>query len=209
MLIIVAVEAERAALRPKPGQTVIVSGIGPAQSAAAAAVALANKKYDTVISAGIAGGFAAAGVNLGDIVIANRICFADLGAHSPEKFLDAQSLGWPGSTYDCPAATVADYAQRIRATGLMVHTGTILTVAAATGTAARAAELYAKYNPIAEAMEGAGVAAACVRSSVLSPQSSVLEVRAISNLVGPRDLKSWDIPRALASLATALEALPS
>ena len=228
-LIIVAVEAELAALRPKLGlhvpirlgpyiaqwfadrsAFVLVGGIGPAESAAATAAALsANPNLEIVISAGIAGAFEASGAKLGDIVVATRTVFADLGAHSPEKFLDAQALGWPGSITDCDAETVNAYAKRIQATGLRAHTGMILTVAAATGTAARAAELYAKYNPIAEAMEGAGVAAAARKFSVLSPQSSVLrfvEVRAISNTVGERNLPAWDIPGALKSLATAMDA---
>ncbi len=228
-LIIVAVDAELAALRPKLGlhvpmrlgpyvaqwfadrsAYVVVGGIGPAESAAATAAALsANPNLEVVISAGIAGAFEASGAKLGDIVVATRTVFADLGAHSPEKFLDAQSLGWPGSVTECHAETVAAYAKRIQATGLRVHTGPILTVAAATGTAARAAELYAKYKPVAEAMEGAGVAAAASKFSVPSPQTSVLkfiEIRAISNAVGDRNVAAWDIPGALKSLATAMEA---
>ena len=45
-------------------------------------------------------------------------------------------------------------------------------------------------------MEGAGVAAAAARHGV-----PFAEVRAISNLVGPRDRAAWRIPEALAALA--------
>jgi futalosine hydrolase len=50
-------------------------------------------------------------------------------------------------------------------------------------------------------MEGAGVAAAAARHGV-----PVAELRAISNLVGPRERDAWQIPRALDALGRAVAA---
>ena len=47
-------------------------------------------------------------------------------------------------------------------------------------------------------MEGAGVAVAAANYNV-----PVLELRAISNRVGRRNIKAWDIPLALKTLARA------
>jgi futalosine hydrolase len=76
-------------------------------------------------------------------------------------------------------------------------------VSTVTGTAATAAALRARYpDAVAEAMEGYGVASAAAIFGV-----PFAEVRAISNLVGPRDRASWRIPEALTALATALKEL--
>ncbi|MEU8351332.1 futalosine hydrolase, partial [Streptomyces sp. NPDC048845] len=55
----------------------------------------------------------------------------------------------------------------------------------------------------AEAMEGFGVAEAAAAHGV-----PVLEIRAVSNPVGPRDRAAWRIPDALAALTAAFAALP-
>jgi futalosine hydrolase len=76
------------------------------------------------------------------------------------------------------------------------RTGAVLTVSTVTGTAARAAALRDRHpTALAEAMEGFGVAEAAAAHGV-----PVLEIRAISNPVGPRDRAAWRIPDALAAL---------
>ena len=81
--------------------------------------------------------------------------------------------------------------------------GTILTVATVTGSAATAATLQARHpDAVAEAMEGAGVAAAATLRGV-----SFGEIRAVSNTVGPRDRAAWDIPAALSALGEAIAAV--
>jgi futalosine hydrolase len=75
----------------------------------------------------------------------------------------------------------------------------VLTVSTVTGTAERAAELAARYpGAAAEAMEGFGVAEAARLHGV-----PVLEVRAVSNAVGPRDRAAWRVPQALTALSEA------
>jgi futalosine hydrolase len=51
-------------------------------------------------------------------------------------------------------------------------------------------------------MEGAGVAAAAAVHGV-----PFGEIRAVSNLVGPRDRDAWQIPLALQSLGRAVAAI--
>jgi futalosine hydrolase len=51
-------------------------------------------------------------------------------------------------------------------------------------------------------MEGAGVYAATRPNRV-----SMLEIRGLSNVVGRRDLATWDIPGALAAAGAAVAAL--
>ncbi|BFO22543.1 hypothetical protein SHKM778_89310 [Streptomyces sp. KM77-8] len=84
--------------------------------------------------------------------------------------------------------------EAVRVTG--ARRGTVLTVSTVTGTAARAAALRARHpDALAEGMEGFGVAEAAVAQGL-----PVLEVRAVSNPVGPRDRAAWRIGDALSAL---------
>jgi futalosine hydrolase len=181
-------------LRTGAGELVaLAAGVGPAAAAAATATAICRAgPFDQVISLGIGGGFADESP-LGAVVLADRIVAADLGADSPEGFLPIEALGLGTSSIPCPPQLVA--AARSRLPEAVV--GPVATVTTGTGTAARAAWLR-RLGAVAEAMEGFGVATAAVRHGL-----PVLELRAVSNLVGERDRAAWRIDDALAVLASA------
>lgn len=171
---------------------VVVSGVGPAAAAAATATALAEAPYDAVMSVGICGGFRGA-AGIGDVVVATDIVAADLGADSPEGFLAMSQLGWAEDSHPVDPLRLQWLG---RALGDVVA-GPVLTVSTVTGTSARAALLAERHGAVAEAMEGWGVLTAALPYGI-----PVLEVRAVSNLVGDRDTRSWDIPLAFAVLET-------
>ncbi|MGW7226642.1 futalosine hydrolase [Streptomyces cyaneofuscatus] len=175
---------------------VLAGGAGPAAAAAAAAFALASSAshpYGLVVSAGIGGGFAPA-APLGSLVVASDIVAADLGAETPDGFLPVTALGFGRDRFVPPPALVRDVAAASGAAP-----GPVLTVSTVTGTAARTAALLAAHpGALAEAMEGFGVAEAAERAG-----APVLELRAVSNTVGPRDRDAWRIGDALAALTEA------
>lgn len=191
ILVVTAVEAERAAvLRGVPtgaAVEVLAAGVGPAAAAAGTAWYLArNPGITTVLSAGIAGGLVTR-IRLGALVVATRSVHADLGADSPGGFLTLDDLGF--GTASLPAADLKILPDAVR--------GAVLTVSTVTGTAARADALAERYpDAVAEGMEGFGVATACALAGV-----PFGEVRAISNPVGPRDRAAWRIGPALDALA--------
>jgi futalosine hydrolase len=210
LLIVTAVEAERdailAALPDRPtadapdcAPDVLVGGVGPAAAAAATSAALAGSAYQLVISVGTAGGFAP--LAPGEIAVAASIVFADLGAETGEPgggFAPLSALGVAADTYQVGPQLAVELAD---CTG--GHLGSILTVATVTGTAATAGARLGRHpDAVAEAMEGAGVAAAATLHHV-----AFAEVRAISNLVGPRDRGAWRIPAALVGLGAAVAAI--
>ena len=180
------------------GYDLLAAGIGPALAAASAATALtaaalANAPYDLVVSAGIAGGFQP-DAPVGSLVVADEITVADLGADTADGFVPVTELGFGTVSHRPPETLVRDVAA---ATG--ARTGTVLTVSTVTGTAERAAELRARHpRALAEAMEGFGVAEAAAAHGV-----PVVEIRAVSNPVGPRDRAAWRIGDALAALTGA------
>ncbi|MFC5636273.1 futalosine hydrolase [Streptomyces bullii] len=180
------------------GHDLLAAGVGPALAAAGTATALTaaaldGRPYGLVVSAGIAGGFPPH-APVGSLVVADEITAADLGAETADGFLPVTDLGFGTVTHRPPEALVR---QAAAATG--ARTGAVLTGSTVTGTAARAAELRARHpGALAEAMEGFGVAEAAAAHGV-----PVLEVRAVSNPVGPRDRAAWRIADALAALTEA------
>ncbi|WKX74283.1 futalosine hydrolase [Streptomyces sp. XD-27] len=188
---------------------VLVAGVGPAAAGAAAGAALAvaavrEEPYDVVVSAGIGGGFRpegdGTGARVGGLVVADAIVAADLGAETPDGFAPVTELGFGTVAHQPPAALVRAVA---RTTGAV--RGAVLTVSTVTGSAARAAALRDRHpGAAAEAMEGFGVAEAAAAHGV-----PVLEIRAVSNPVGPRDRAAWRIGEALDALRLAFERLAS
>ncbi|MFF0015760.1 futalosine hydrolase [Streptomyces sp. NPDC005374] len=174
---------------------VLAAGVGPALAAASTATALTRAAtegapYGLVVSAGIAGGFLPH-APVGSLVVADEITAADLGAETADGFVPVTELGFGTVTHRPPAALVRD---AVTATG--APAGAVLTVSTVTGTAARAAALRERHpTALAEAMEGFGVAEAAGAHGV-----PVLEIRAVSNPVGPRDRAAWRIGDALAAL---------
>ena len=162
---------------------VLVSGIGAPAAAAATATALALGPYDAALSLGICGGFAAAGLDLGDLVVADPVVEADIGVAAEEGWL---SLGaqWPSPGARGLAAAIA------------ARHGQVLTVNTVTSTDERAAELLRRHpGSLAEAMEGGGVARSAHAFGV-----AAYEVRSVSNAVGRRARERWDVEGALAAL---------
>ncbi|MGX1912537.1 futalosine hydrolase [Streptomyces phaeochromogenes] len=183
----------------------LAAGVGPAAAAAATAAALtaaalneqtdeqASGPYDLVVSTGIGGGFQPE-APVGSLVLADEITAADLGAETADGFVPVTELGFGAVTHRPPESLVRAVAD---VTG--ARTGTVLTVNTVTGSAARAAELRRRHpRALAEAMEGFGVAEAAATHG-----APVLELRAVSNPVGPRDRAAWRIGDALAALTGA------
>ncbi|MCD9024973.1 futalosine hydrolase [Cohnella silvisoli] len=208
VLVMTAVDAEKdAVLRGIRGDSrfeVLAAGVGPIAAAVSTATALASAMvtpdsgYDLVVSAGIGGGFPNQ-ADIGTIVVANEVIAADLGVQTLDGFSSIDELGFGTSRLPVAADLSSRLVEALRSGVLTVNYGPILTLSTATGTAITASELTARIpGAAAEAMEGFGVAAAAHSRSI-----PFIEIRAISNIVGPRDRASWRIGEALAALEAA------
>jgi len=202
VLIMTAVCAERdAVLRGLKNDTrfdVMVAGVGSVVAAVNTAKALACAEYGLVISAGIGGGFSGR-AEVGSLVVANEIVVADLGADTAEGFSSLEELGFGFTRVQTDASLVQHFYEVLLAAKIPVNIGPVLTVSTVTGTVARALNLSERIpGATAEAMEGYGVGVAALDRGLL-----VLEIRAISNVVGPRDRSVWRIKEALGVLEAA------
>ncbi|MEU5903989.1 futalosine hydrolase [Micromonospora sp. NPDC047527] len=212
LLVVTAVPAEADAVRAGLTDTTVTVapvGVGPAVAGAATARLLAlaeaaGRPYRAVVSAGVAGGFAGRAA-VGDTVLGTASVAADLGAESPEGFIPVDELGMPPALLGGGSVVPADpqLLAALRAALPAATTGPVLTVSTVTGTAASTEELRRRHpTAVAEAMEGYGVAVAAAQAGV-----PFVELRTISNPIGPRDRDAWRLHEALTALTEAAPAL--
>lgn len=206
VLIMTAVAPERDAVQRGLGHDsrfeFALAGVGLAAAAVNGAMVLAAAQYDLVVIFGIAGGFPGQ-AEIGSLVVASEIIAADLGVELLDGFSSLDELGFGTTRISVAADTAERLTAALTAAGLSARTAPVLTVATATGTAATAAQLAARVpGAAAEAMEGFGIATAAALRGV-----PVIEIRAISNAVGPRDRDAWRIGDALQALEAASSVL--
>src|SRR4051794_1953597 len=199
LLVVTAVAAEAEAVRAgaDPRHVVVEPvGVGPAAAAAGTARPVARGGCRAVVSAGIAGGFPGR-APVGATVLGARSIAADLGAETEDGFLPVEELGFGTSVVPADKALLEALAAALP--GAIV--GDVLTLSTATGTASTAQRLARRFpDAVAEAMEGYGVAVAAARLPFV-------ELRAISNPIGPRDRAAWRLAEAFAALSTAAATL--
>ncbi|MDG0811969.1 futalosine hydrolase [Cohnella rhizosphaerae] len=207
ILVMTAVEAERdAVLRGLDGDgrfEVRLCGVGPASAAARTAVALGSgDPWTLVVSAGIAGGYPEV-APVGTLAVGTDAVAADLGVETAEGFASVEELGFGASKLAADAKLAEELLQALNRAGLVAASGPIVTASTATGTAATAAVRSARVpGAVAEGMEGYGVAIAATYAD-----KPFIELRAISNAVGPRDRDAWRIGDALTALSAAFAIL--
>lgn len=209
ILIIVAVDAERAALGARclaaPEVRVVVAGIGRTNAAAATAEALAEARaagapFAAVISTGIAGALPGSNLAIGTVILSDACIYAEEGIALPEGQGDMRVLGFPLGDFEGNRVPV-DGALLVafRALGPACE---IATVATCSGTDAAALSVRTRTGALAEAMEGAAVVHAARRVGV-----PAIEIRSISNTTGDRANQRWDIAAAFAALQRVGDAL--
>ena len=180
---------------------VCAGGVGKVNAAAASAVMIDRYQPQLVISTGCAGAYVGSGLVIGNLVVASEEVLADDGVVVADGWKDLRYMNIPSveqggmSCYNTlplsrhaseKAMQMADYY------GVFLMRGRSATVSTCSGTRKYGEELSNRWNAVMENMEGAAVAQVCLRCGI-----DCLEIRGISNLVEERDLKKWNIPRAV------------
>ncbi|GAC1450009.1 MAG: futalosine hydrolase [Desulfuromonadaceae bacterium] len=180
---------------------VCAGGAGKVNAAAATAVMIDRYQPQLVINTGCAGAYVGSGLSIGNLVVASEEVLADDGVVVADGWKDLRYMNRPSvvqgglSCYSMlplsrhaseKAMQLADYY------GVFLTRGRFATVSTCSGTRQYGAELSLRWNALVENMEGAAVAQVCLRCGV-----DCLEIRGISNMVEERDLKKWDMPRAV------------
>ena len=165
------------------------TGVGPVNAAFALTRFLSQNHASAVIACGVGGAYPRSGLEPGDVVCAESETYGDLGADSPDGFLDMKALGFPVIPGDHPVFNRMPL-ELFPAT----RRAPFVTCATCTGTDAKAIELVERTGGAVESMEGAAIVHVARMMGV-----QVGEVRGISNAVGRRDRGAWRLHEAAAA----------
>ena len=180
---------------------VCTGGVGKINAAAATAVMIERFRPRLVINTGCAGAYPGNGLAIGNLVVVSEEVLADDGVTVEEGWRDLRFMNLPSVTQGelccyniLPLSQHAVEKALLLADGcgFALKCGRSATVSTCSGTQRHAAELSQRWSALIENMEGAAVAQICLRSGI-----ECLEIRGISNLVEDRDLKRWDMPKAV------------
>lgn len=200
-----------------PSVHLLLCGVGKANAAASTALALARRDlapqgYGAAINVGIAGALPQATVatpaptaalrfpmEVGATLSASAVVFGDEGLLTDQGYTDVASMGFPMWEGDVGGRVACDPGLARLLGAHATHTGPLATVSTCSGTDGLAWAIAQRTGALAEDMESAAIALACVRAGV--PFGAL---RSISNRTGQRAAQAWNIAGALASLRAVL-----
>ncbi|SOD20266.1 futalosine hydrolase [Pedobacter xixiisoli] len=163
---------------------VLITGVGMVATAFALGQKLSSK-YNLVLNVGIAGSFDST-IELGELVNITQDTLAELGAEDHENFISLPKMGFGENTFSSFAGITDNL-------GIKIVKG--ITVNKVHGNAQSIENVTQLYQPQTESMEGAAVLYAAKELNI-----TVLQIRAISNYVEPRNRENWQIGLAMSSL---------
>ncbi len=214
ILLVVASTAEGEVLRNLPGINpdtggsllnkseikLLTTGVGSAATAWSLMNWLSvNERPDLVINAGIAGSYKD-DLEIGKVVMPVTDCFADSGIEDGDRFLALHEAGLISpDEFPFTAGILSAHKDYIASLNNILIPVRAITVNTATGSESSKIKLLKKFNPDIETMEGATFFYICAREKL-----PFLALRAISNMVEPRNKKNWDIMLALKNLSEKL-----
>jgi len=185
-----------------------VPGVGKANTAAGVALAVERWRPRAVVQVGIGGAFVGSFLSIGMVAVAALEMHVDCGAGEGDAWQSMERLGFPLLEGPPPRfnemPTDAALSERLAgpARAPLLRFATTERV---TATLESAERLQRRFDVAIESMEGAAAAQVCLALGV-----PFAELRGVSNVVGERDRRAWDAPRAVrASTEALMAALPS
>lgn len=175
----------------------LITGVGMTATAYALGQYLGAAKTNLLINAGI-GGALNTNLKIGSVHLIEKDRFGDLGVEEADgRFTDIHELEMPAP--DTPPYTNGWLINPAATEQQFLPTATGLTVQKVHGQATSIASIKSKYTADIESMEGAAFHYAALMKGV-----PFFQIRAISNLVEPRNRAGWDIPLAIKNLNETL-----
>ena len=174
------------------------SGVGMLATAVSLTRLVWEEKPDLVIQAGIAGCFDQS-IPLGKVIIVNEEVLADMGVEEDGKWKDIFDLKLEKSSYHPFEKRKLPNPWLTKFNFLKLPEVNAITINEISTNQERIQELVKKYNPTIESMEGAALHYVCREANI-----PFLQIRAVSNYVGDRDKKNWEIKLAISNLNQTL-----
>jgi futalosine hydrolase len=175
----------------------LVTGVGIPSTVFHLTKKLLEQPYDLVIQAGIAGTFSKK-IKKGETVIVERDAFADIGAAEKKKFIPVFDMGF-GDKNEFPfkEGWLVNENDLLKNVDLQKVKG--ITVNTISNRKKHLESLEKIFSPEIESMEGAACHYVCLQQRV-----PFIQLRCISNKVGERDKKKWEIKKAVINLDAEL-----
>lgn len=178
---------------------VLTTGVGMVATAAWCSRALGENSFDLALNLGVCGSFDRS-LEPGHVVHVVTDRLSELGAEDREEFLTVQQLQLLGED-EFPfrgGRLVNDVPPSLPALAALPAVDGI-TVNTVHGTDATITRVIERFRPQVESMEGAAFMYACLIHGVRFAQ-----VRAVSNVVEPRNRAAWRMPEAIRNLGDAV-----
>lgn len=194
-ILVLAATAMEIAPFLKSGETAdhLITGVGVPASIYKLSKALHNKEYDFVIQAGIGGTFDPL-IPLGETVLIQKDCFADLGIFENGQLGSVFSHGFANpNEFPFQDGWLVNPSALLETISLPKRSA--ISVNMVTADAGMIGEYKRLYNAEVESMEGAALHYTCLMEEI-----PFLQLRSISNQVGERDKRKWDIAAAVRNL---------
>ncbi len=176
----------------------VETGVGKVNAAVATALIIEKWKPALLLLIGVAGAMPSSGLKPLDLALATEEIYGDEGCLTEEGWLTPREMNTPYLS-----SSNRDFFHRFPLTipqGLDIPQGPFITLSAITGTAERARELETLFpGALCENMEGAAVAHVVTHYGV-----PLVEIRAMSNMAGPRQRHLWKIQEACRGIANFL-----
>ena len=177
---------------------ILISGIGLTASTYHLAKQLALKKYDLVIQAGVAGCFDLR-IPLGTVVAVMQDTIADQSVVELQKLKTLFDLNLvPQDQYPYKKGWLINPNKEIlKKTKLKIVKGISVNQIS---TSKQMIKFYREvFDPVTESMEGAALHYVCLMENV-----PFVQIRSISNYIGERNKKKWDMMDSIANLNDTL-----
>ena len=180
---------------------ILISGIGLTASTYHLSEQLALKKYDLVIQAGVAGSFDLT-ISPGQVVAIKQDAIADQSVVELEKLKTLFDLDLvPQDQYPYKKGWLINPNKEIlRKTKLRIVKGVSVNQIS---TSKQMIEFYRqRFEPVTESMEGAALHYVCLMEDI-----PFLQIRSISNYIGERNRKNWNMMDSIVNLNQALASI--
>lgn len=187
--------------KEKKGDTgidILVTGIGLTACTYFLQKQLSLKKYDLVLQAGVAGCFDSS-VNLGSVLVVERDTIADQSVVELRKLKTLFNLGkLPANQFPFKNDWLINpYKVIMKKTGIKKVKGISVNQIS---TDKKMITFYKNtFNPTTESMEGAALHYVCLMENL-----PFLQLRSISNYIGERNKKKWDMQDSIVNLNDVL-----
>lgn len=177
---------------------ILITGVGSVATTYALTRYLQHKRPELIIQAGVAGSFDPA-VPAGTVYAVQKEIIADMGAVEKQGFANLFELGlanpneapFKRSWLTNPNTTLLKRSRLKKVNAITVNE---------ISTSKKRIQAYQDtYQPALESMEGAAFHYVCLQENI-----PFMQLRSISNTVGVRNKKQWDLPLAIENLNKVL-----